>query len=295
MSLDTSRLSALSRLFSSAVLHEMAAEGKSGLFASLVRESGLAIHASSIDRVRDLFDVAFGALKARGARDEYIYRAALAQRLFLGKHSLRTACMLTEFRAGDSKADVVILNGTSSVYEIKSERDSLSRLDRQIENYKSVFASVFVIAGENHVAAVVKATSTDVGVLALSRRYQITTVREALDLPSRVSPSMVFQSIRTSEASEVLEYLGQKVSAGPNTTRREELRKRFEALSPESAHKGLLHVLKRSRNMMPLRDLVLRLPHSLHAAALSVPVRKGSHERLLGAIETPLVDALEWA
>src|SRR4029453_5364083 len=106
-----------------------------------------------------VFDAAFAVLKKGGLRDEYIYKAALTHRVLLGKHSLKTASMLTEFRAGDCKADISILNGTTTVFEIKSERDSLTRLARQIENYKRVFASVFVIGGENYVGAFRKATS----------------------------------------------------------------------------------------------------------------------------------------
>ncbi|MEI9986083.1 MAG: sce7726 family protein [Aliidongia sp.] len=53
---------------------------------------------------------------------------SVTQKILMGKHSLRTASMLNEFRAGSCKADLVILNGTATVYEIKSERDSLTRL-----------------------------------------------------------------------------------------------------------------------------------------------------------------------
>lgn len=45
----------------------------------------------------------------------------IANKILLGKHSLNTSHMLSEFRVGYNKADVVIINGTSSVYEIKSE------------------------------------------------------------------------------------------------------------------------------------------------------------------------------
>jgi hypothetical protein len=62
-------------------------------------------------------------LKRSGLRDKYVYKAALTQRVLMGKHSLRTACMLSEFRVGDRKADITILNGTTTVYEIKSDRD----------------------------------------------------------------------------------------------------------------------------------------------------------------------------
>jgi hypothetical protein len=234
-------------------------------------------------------------LKQSGLRDEYIYKAALTHRVLMGKHSLRTACMLTEFRAGDCKADVAILNGTSTVYEIKSERDSLSRLERQIENYRKVFASVFVIAGENHVETVLKATPSDVGVMSLDRRYYTFMRREAKNDPGRTCPLTVFEALRTHEAKAVLLDLGLTVPDFPNTLLRNELRCRFERLSPEQVHAATLRTLKKTRDLKPLVGLVDRLPDSLYAAALSVPLRKSDHDRLVGAVNTPVEQALSWS
>lgn len=68
--------------------------------------------------VGDALDSAFDVLKTAGLRDEYVYRAAITHKILLGTHSLNTACMLNEFRVGVCKADVAILNGTATVYEI---------------------------------------------------------------------------------------------------------------------------------------------------------------------------------
>jgi hypothetical protein len=289
------QLAALSRLFSSTVIRELAAKGKSAALARLIREAGILPHTVGRALVRDIFQTAFGILKQRGLRDEYIYKTALTHRILMGRHSLRTACMLTEFRAGACKADIVILNGTTTVYEIKSERDSLSRLERQIDNYRKVFASVFVIAGENHVDAVLDATPADVGVMSLDHRCYISTLRDSKNRPDRICPVTVFEALRTHEAKELLSNLGIALPDVPNTLLRTELRKRFEVLHPEEAHAGMLRVLKQTRDLQPLAGLVDRLPDSLHAAALSVPLLHGNHNRLVDAVNTPLELALAWA
>jgi hypothetical protein len=286
---------ALSRLFSSTVFRELAAKGKSAVFARLVGETEFTSRAPGYDLVRDVFEAAFEMLKHAGLRDEYIYKAALTHRVLMGKHSLRTACMLSEFRAGDCKADVAILNGTSTVYEIKSERDSLGRLERQIENYRKVFASVFVIAGQNHVDSVLKATPSDVGVMSLDRRYYMFMRREAKNDPGRICPLTVFEALRTHEAKEVLADLGVLVPDLPNTLLRGELRCHFERLGPDQVHAAMIRTLKRTRDLKPLASLVDRLPDSLHAAALSVPLRKSDHDRLVDAVNTPLKQALSWS
>lgn len=295
MALSPSQKAAYSRLFSSAVLREMASKRKSPLFTRLARESGVLDLGAPLDRVRDVFEAAFQMLKKGSSRDEYIYKAALTQRVLLGRHNLRSASMLTEFRAGKSKADLAILNGTTTVYEIKSERDKLSRLTGQIADYKRVFASVFVIAGENHVEAVLKAMSPDVGVMCLSKRYSISTVRDAENRPDRICPLTVFDAIRTTEACDVLRYLGEAVPNVPNTMMHRALRALFERLKPVDVHTAMLHTLKQSRSQLPLADLVDRMPRSLCAAALTVPLRKCDHDRLVEAIDAPLKRAMAWA
>jgi hypothetical protein len=293
--LSPSQLSAISRLFSPAVFREMAAKGKSSLLIRLLKESCLLDTDPHLARVSDVFEAAFALLRSGECRDEYIYMAALTHKVLLGTHSLQTASMLHEFRVGQCKADLVILNGTATVYEIKSERDSLSRLEKQIETYKKVFASVYVIAGQNHVDAVVASMSKDVGVMCLSKRHQITTVREATNKPGRISPETIFEAVRTTEAKQILTYLGVSIPNVPNTVLHSELRKRFVRLRPQDVHAAMVQTLKCTRNLKPLSELIDNLPPSLQPAALSIPVKKAAHQRVIKAVSTRLTEAMEWA
>jgi hypothetical protein len=293
--LSGEQLAAISRLFSSSVIREMARKGKSPLFARLANQSGLRSSPSAGERVRDLFDTAFSLLKREGFRHEYIYKAALTHNILLGKHSLRTASMLNEFRVGECKADLAILNGTAKVYEVKSERDSLTRLDRQVAAYATVFARVYVIAAENHIDGVIASVPRDVGILRLNGRHQIQTLREAADRPERTSPAAIFDSIRTDEARRILLSQGVSIPSVPNTELNCVLRQLFIKLDPCTAHEGMVRVLKKTRNLLPLSDLVAQLPHSLQTAALSVPLRKLDHMRLVAAANSRLDDALSWA
>ena len=197
-------ISAISRLFSANVVKELARKGRSPLFARLVNEAEISVNAHSHCNVRDVFDDAFTILKRKSNRHEYVYKSALTQNVLLGKHSLNTASMITEFRVDDCKADVVILNGTGTVYEIKSERDSLTRLVKQVNAYRKVFAKVFVIAGENHIDAISDSVPHDVGIQVLSSGYNISEVRDALDLPERTCSTSIFNSIRIKEAKLIL-------------------------------------------------------------------------------------------
>ena len=295
VNLATDQLAAISRLFSSSVVREMSRKGRSPLFARLATQSQLLRSISLSDRVCTLFEAAFSLLKREGYRHEYIYKAALTHKILLGKHSLQTASMINEFRVGGCKADVAILNGTATVYEVKSERDSLTRLERQIEAYATVFAKVYVIAAESHIRAVTSIVPDFVGVLCLNSRHKISTLRDAANQPERTSPDAIFNSIRMEEARMILSSFGVCIPCVPNTELHAVLRNEFVKLDTTQAHEGMVRVLKKTRNLLPLSALVDRLPPSLQTAALSVPLRKADHQRLVDAVNTPLKDAMGWA
>jgi hypothetical protein len=292
--LAAEQLAAISRLFASSVIRELARKGKSPLFARLASQSLLLTSLPMYEPVHSLFEAAFSLLKREGHRHEYIYKAALMHKILLGKHSLQTASMLNEFRVCECKADLAILNGTSTVYEVKSERDSLTRLERQVSAYTKVFAQVYVIAAENHINAVIASVPEDIGILRLTKRHQISTLREAVDRRENTSPAAIFDSIRTEEARMILLSQGVSIPIVPNTVLNSVLRQLFVKLDARSAHDGMVQVLKKTRNLLPLSDLVSQLPHSLQIAALSVPLRKLDHMRLVAAVNTRLDDAMAW-
>lgn len=293
--LTPSQLIAHSRLFSASVLQELGRMGKSPLFSRLARETGLNSRLAPTSTVANVFEAAFATLKSSSRRDEYIYKAALTHRVLLGKHSLRTASMLSEFRIGGCKADIVILNGTATVYEIKSERDSLTRLGNQIQTYRKVFAKVNVIAAERFVEDILLQTDDEVGVLMLNGRSQIKTIREAKDGASQICPLMLFDSLRTVEAMETVSALGINIPEVPNTVIRRELRELFSQLKPEKLHQAAVRVLKESRSQLTLRDHIAGLPPSLAAATLTTSLTQSERRSLTNALATSFSNALTWA
>jgi len=292
--LENSQLTAVSKLFSASLIKELARNGRSPLFARFANESSLLDIAAPSEPVRNLFDSAFFLLKRKSYRHEYIYKAAIVHKVLLGKHSLQTAVMLNEFRVGDNKADSVIFNGTSTVYEIKSERDSLSRLDKQISSYRKVFAKVNVITGENHLDAVLATTEKSIGVLLLTNRFQISTIRNAVDSAEQTDPESIFDSIRLSEAKKILKAMGFNIPVLPNTLMHEALREQFITLTPSQAHDGMIKTLRKTRSLLPLAEFIKKLPHSIQAAALFTSLRKQDYERFVNALNTPISEALKW-
>ncbi|MBL7645607.1 MAG: sce7726 family protein [Candidatus Hydrogenedentes bacterium] len=294
MNQSATQLSALTRIFSSAVYQGLARKGRSALFRRLIDITGLESRCESNGTVADSFDAAFDILKRGGFRDQYIYRSALTQNILLGTHSLRSASMLSEFRAGKSRTDLVILNGTATAYEIKSERDTLVRLANQIDNYQRVFAKIYVIASDRQFDEVLNMLPIEVGVMSLSPRLKISTRRKAIETFDRICPLTIFESLRTAEAMAILKAHGIAVPEVSNTKIRSVMRAAFSDLDPKQLHTVMVRTMKQTRNLAALSELVEQVPKSLHAAALSTPIRKKDHERLTEALRLPLSSTRAW-
>lgn len=79
-------------------------------------------------------------------------RAALRRRLDV-EHAGETNCVLLEelgFCRGQVRIDLAVVNGLLHGYEIKSDRDTLKRLDRQLEIYNCVLDRATLVVGARH-------------------------------------------------------------------------------------------------------------------------------------------------
>lgn len=84
-------------------------------------------------------------------RNEAFYQDAVAYRMLLHSHSLRTSKGFRQFRVAGSIADTVIINGHGTVYEIKSDLDTFERLEGQLRDYFTVFSYVNVVIPEEKI------------------------------------------------------------------------------------------------------------------------------------------------
>ena len=291
---EKNQVAALARMFSSTVLRELGKKQKSHLFLKLLESSGLLKELPADANISTCFDRAFSILKKKDNRHEYVYKSALAQKVLLGIHNLETASMLTEFRAYKSKADVVILNGTSSVYEIKSERDKTNRLEAQIKSYSKIFDKINVIVGEKHVESIFSMIPDYVGVQVLSSRFQVSQKREAGSNIENVDTSVIFDSLRRNEIQNILNFEGYEIPNLPNTKIHSYLKNIFSQLTPIQAHTGMVRELKKSRNSRPLKSFLTNMPNSLKAAAISIPFSSSERANLESILSFKVKDILHW-
>lgn len=279
--------SVLARFFSSSVLRELAQTGHSAIAGRLAKEYHLFEKFGSQIAVSDFYDAIFRQL-TREYRHEYIYKNAIAEKILLGKHSLKTAFMLTEFRAAACKADVVVLNGTSHVYEIKSEMDSFDRLDRQLAAYRKIFDLITVITTERLFDAVEERVPKYVGIMVLADggyQFKKKIRREPDSNRANVDPVVIFDSLQRREYLKIIrEEFDITLTHLPNTQIYSAAKTWFTKLSPELAHDAMVDVLKSRRETYRVSELIEDVPDSLKAAVFSIRLTKADRTRFVRAL-----------
>lgn len=284
--------SALARFFSPGVLSDLSSSNQSSMASRLFRELNLRSVVDLDETVGQFYDRLFSRL-IRDYRFEYVYKNAIAEKRFLGVHNLNTAFMLTEFGVAGCKADAVIVNGTSHVYEIKTAMDDFTRLDRQLSAYARVFDYITVVTEERLFAAAEKFLPVEVGILTLADKGYQFRVRGNYRAPAsnkqNIKPGAVFDSLTRQEYLTILkDEFGVCLKGLPNTKVYTEAKRLFSTLAPDVAHDHMVSVLRSRSDVLSLREHLDSLPCSLKAAALSLRLNRAQQERFVSRLNSPL-------
>ena len=284
-------LPALSKVFTPVVMDSLISKGTSAYLNEIVNNSGLIGILDTSMTLKDFFDWLYNFL-IKNYRNEYIYKNAIANKILLGKHSLNTSHMLTEFRVAKCKADVVILNGTSTVYEIKSEYDSFNRLENQIDSYLKVFDHINVITSELQSTKIQTLLPENIGIMVLTNKNTIKTVRESEGNKKNINTEVLFDSLRKNEYTCIVKEFYGEVPKVPNTQIYKACKKLFCDLTVENAHDlTIKHLRKRGSGEM-LNDFINRSPSSLIAYVLSISSNKKKAKGLISLFDNKIESIL---
>ncbi len=77
-------------------------------------------------------------------RNEYYYKNSFIDKMLIAQYGIKNTIALSEFKVGNSIADLVMFNGVSKAFEIKTELDSKTRLKGQINDYSKVFNECYI-------------------------------------------------------------------------------------------------------------------------------------------------------
>ncbi|NIJ44186.1 hypothetical protein FHR24_000625 [Wenyingzhuangia heitensis] len=151
-------------------------------------------------------------------RNEYIYKNVLINKKLIQKYSLENTIVLDEFKIGNSIADFVLLNGNARVFEIKTELDSLNKLEKQINDYYSFATEVYIVTSSKHIQKIVEAyKDSTIGIIELTKRNSLKEIKSAQNYSKELDYSVIFKSLRKNEYINVLKDNFIKIPSVPNT------------------------------------------------------------------------------
>jgi hypothetical protein len=277
----------IARIFSGPVISDFVNKGRSEFMEAIIKESSLLHIVKPGMSLGNFYNSIYKHL-LKTYRNEYIYKNAIAEKILLGRYSLNTSFMLTEFRVANCKADTVVLNGTSNVYEIKSELDSLDRLQKQIRAYEKVFDLIHVITSPSQLEKVEKVIDRRIGIMILTERNTIKTIREPKSGRKQVQPKIIFDSLRKTEYVSIIRDTFGFVPDVSNTLIYKKCKTLFCQLSPEKAHDSMVSVLKKRGKGICLKEFILEVPYSLKAASLTAKLTKNQRMQFRKMLEHDL-------
>lgn len=291
--IDSRYNASISRFFSTSILNSLVRKGYSDFFNETIHGSGLTSIINREMTLSDLLQRSYEHL-CKNYRSEYVYKNAIANNILLGKHSLNTSFMLTEFRVANCKADVVVLNGTSCVYEVKSEFDSMERIKRQIGAYEMVFDETYIITSQSNVDKVEASIPPHVGIkVSLSNKNNtISKRRDAQSCKQRVKPAVIFDSLRKSEYIAIIKDIYGSVPDVPNTQIHKASKELFCKLPPEKAHSYMVETLKKRGDCLKLKEFIHTAPECLRAYALHSGLKRDETVRFMEMLNLKCKDLI---
>lgn len=147
--------------------------------------------------------------------DDKEIRRALISRLSTYKN-----CKIFEeltVPSGKARADVVAVNGHVIAYEIKSDYDSIKRLDSQIPEYDKNFEMNYIVVGSKHENSISNYVPHYWGIIVV-KRTQKNSIRLSFVRKAKLNPNHSFKDFLSLLSSNDIkkiasmeEFLGSKI------------------------------------------------------------------------------------
>lgn len=278
----------LARLFSNSTLTSLAAP-ESRMMPGRSSDSIAGHHEQLKPCLSEFYDDAFREM-SKNYRSEYYYKNTLVSKIIFGRHSPKTASAVLELPIGGSIVDLVVLNGTTTAYEIKSDYDTFARLPNQLEEYRTAFEHIYVVTSEKRVPEALNVCPPDIGVMAIRASGALKVYRKSRGGLGELVPEAMFEILTTREAVKLVraEY-GIEISAAPGDIRRI-CRSYYGDLPLERAHQSVLNQLRERGMRANFLVTVPAFPHALRAMAYAKQLNAAGMKRVLqrlGCRESP--------
>lgn len=225
---------------------------------------------------------------ARNYRCEYVYKNELIKSL-LKDYGTRDTVYFSEFRVGRSIADMVMFNGESKAFEIKTEYDSVRRLDKQMMDYKRLFDKCFLVIPEDRLEAYLNIVDTTTGIIVMNRNSSGLYLEEVR--PARMNTLFDVRSLmsclRMAEYMNIAISLGASLRNIPEYSLFKYCQDVISGAAPNDVRSFFLREMKKRRNnTIKLK----KYPKQLKQIMLSLNLSDDKADLLLKRLNTNILE-----
>lgn len=182
-------------------------------------------------------------------RNEYVYKNTFINNLLLKNYGVKDTVAINEFRVGSSIADIVLFNGTSKAFEIKTELDSNKRLTSQLADYTKIFKECYIITHESLTDKYLQ-EDEHFGIIELVKCAKSVTMQEVRAAKSNevIEADTLIRSIRTSEYKSIIKKYYGDLPEMNSFNMFETCRSLMKSIPHEQLHQLFIEELKKRKS-----------------------------------------------
>lgn len=207
-------------------------------------------------------------------RNEYVYKNKLLQNIQSNEQASHFS-LITEIDVGaDSRVDMALFSTSSHAYEIKTEFDSLNRLDKQLQDYSKAFEFVWAVTSENKVENLARRIDNSIGIQYMNSNNELKIFRDAESNIEKITHEGLFTLLRHKEFVQLLKMHYGTVYYDGTFESRKKLFQMFKEIQSPEAHVHAVSLLRHRVKYNKLSFILKNLPESLFTIGLNSNIQK---------------------
>jgi len=218
-------------------------------------------------------------------RCEYIYKNLVFEKI-LKDYSLNTTITFNEFKIADSKADLFLINGIARIFEIKTELDDFSKLQKQILDYQKIADEVYIVSDAIQSKKLVELYSnTDIGVIKLTNTNKLVQLKKATRNNDHLEFDSLFKLLRKKEYLHLTKINFGFIPDVPNTKIFRVCYELLNELEIKNFHLQVLNTLKKRK--LQCADLLVseKTPFELKFICNALNLNEDEYENLFNFLD----------
>lgn len=207
--MDLNKLRSYSSIFSRNFFSKLLSESDYSFIDDKIKRYDLSKIGNGIDTYFDYIKFTYDELRKK-YRNEYVFKNTFINDFLIKKYGTINTIAINEFRIGNSIADMVLFNGTSKAFEIKTELDSNYRLKKQLSDYSKIFNECYIITHESLLDKYLEVDER-IGVIKVKEDTKALKMQEIRPAKKNynIDSEILIRSIRTSEYKAIIKkYFG---------------------------------------------------------------------------------------